>query len=69
MPIRTETTECTMAISGKVDENGIVYWTKKGKVWHVSKDCRYIKNSEVESGTADNAIEAGKERACSSCGK
>ena len=51
------------------EENGIVYWTKSGGVWHSSRDCRYIKNSEVESGSVDDAIAAGKERVCSSCSK
>ena len=50
-------------------EKIIVYWTKSGKVWHLSENCRYIKNSEQISGTVEEAIEAGKERVCSSCGK
>ena len=50
------------------EENGIVYWTKNGGVWHISRNCRYIRNSEVESGDVNDAIEAGKDRVCSSCG-
>lgn len=47
----------------------IVYWTEKGEVWHTSANCRYIKNSEVISGTVNEAIESGKERLCSVCEK
>lgn len=46
-----------------------VYWTEKGSVWHISEDCRYIKNSNVICGTVVDAIEAGMERACSVCEK
>ena len=45
-----------------------VYWTKNGEVWHNDKNCRYIKNSNVISGSLDSAKEEGKERACSACG-
>lgn len=51
------------------EENSIVYWAKSGEVWHTSRDCRYIRNSEVESGVVEDAMEAGKDRLCSSCGK
>ena len=47
----------------------IVFWTEKGGVWHTSANCRYIKNSEVISGTVNEAIESGKERLCSVCEK
>ena len=48
---------------------GTVYWTKNGQVWHYDKDCRYIKKSDVVSGSLDAAKSEGKERACSSCGQ
>ena len=52
------------------EENGTVYWTKGGSVWHVSRECYHIKKSNnVESGTVEDAIEAGKEKICSHCGK
>lgn len=70
-----ESTECESEYNtsseesaSNVEEDGIVCWTKNGKVWHSSRDCRYIINSEVESGAVEDAIEAGKDRACSSCG-
>lgn len=50
------------------EDQSVVYWTKNGSVWHTSRDCRYIRNSEVESGDVNDAIEAGKDRVCSSCG-
>ena len=49
-----------------------VYWTKSGSVWHLKKDCRYLKNtnpSNILSGSVEEAKEAGKGKACSSCGK
>ena len=52
------------------EQTDIVYWTKSGSVWHVSDQCRYIKNSKgVLSGSVEEAMEAGKEKVCSSCGK
>ena len=48
---------------------GIVYWTENGSVYHKDADCRYIRNSKhVLYGTEEDAQEAGKARACSSCG-
>ncbi len=54
---------------GESSEIGVVYWTKSGTVWHTRKECGHIKNSEVISGTVDEAEEAGKIRLCSSCAK
>ena len=51
------------------EKDQTVFWTKSGKVWHLSRDCGYIKNSEVESGSLSDAVESKKERVCSSCGK
>ncbi len=54
----------------EIDAEQIVYWTKSGKVWHISRDCRYIKNStEILCGTVTEAKEAGKEKICSGCEK
>ena len=65
----TSKTEEEIATSA-VEENGTVYWTKGGSVWHTSKDCYYIKKSNnVESGSVEDAKEAGKEKICSHCGK
>ena len=53
----------------EIDGVETVFWTKNGEVWHLSRDCRYIKSSTVVSGSLEEAIEQGKSRACSSCGK
>lgn len=51
-------------------EEQTVYWVEKGKVWHLSSDCSYIKKSKsLISGTVGDAISAGKEKVCSRCGK
>ncbi len=69
----TETkTEITVELnSTEVEETeNTVYWTEKGGVWHLTRDCRYIKNStSVLSGTVEEAIESGKTKLCSACGK
>ena len=50
------------------EADGTVYWTKKGGVYHLYRDCSYIKSSsEVISGTAEEALEAGKSDVCSRC--
>lgn len=58
MPEETET-------SMKAD----VYWIESGEVWHIKRDCRYLKNKTVVSGSVEDAVAAGKIRACSACGK
>ena len=51
------------------DTQDVVYWTQNGEVWHTEQDCRYLKNKSVISGSQEDAIDAGKSRLCSSCGK
>lgn len=47
----------------------IVYWTKGGSVWHISRSCSALKNStDILSGSEDEALAAGKSRACKKCG-
>lgn len=50
-------------------DTDLVFWVKDGSVWHLDRDCRYIKKSTVISGTVDEAIANGKDRVCSSCGR
>lgn len=46
-----------------------VYYTAGGEVYHLRSDCSYLKSAkEVHSGTLDEAVTAGKTRACSRCG-
>ena len=55
---------------GEGTQTPTVYYTPKGEVYHLKRDCSYIKNSkEVLSGTLEAAQTAGKLRACSRCGK
>lgn len=50
------------------DAEGTVYWVKNGKVWHTSKNCSSLSRSkDIISGTTDQALNNGKERACKKC--
>ena len=52
----------------KVENNGVVYWTESGSVWHESATCSHLKNSsKILSGSAADAQKAGKSKACSRC--
>ena len=56
------------AISTEQNEN-TVYWVESGKVWHTTENCKSLSRSKnIKSGTPDDAVAAGKERACSVCG-
>ncbi len=51
-------------------ENGEVYWTEGGEVWHLTENCSSLSRSKnILSGSVEAAIDAGKERACMRCGK
>ena len=48
----------------------LVYWTKSGSVWHESSSCSSLANTPIENlvcGSEDEALSAGKERACKKC--
>lgn len=65
--------EVTERYPAETDESGnrIVYWLEGGKVWHESRACGTIENSEqdkVMSGSREDAVAAGKERPCKVCG-
>lgn len=48
----------------------IVYWVKNGSVWHVSSKCSSLSKtsaSHILSGSEDEALAQGKERACKIC--
>lgn len=50
------------------ETDGTVYWTKNGGVYHLYKDCGYIKSSsEIISGTSEEALATGKSGVCSRC--
>lgn len=53
-----------------IADNSIVYWTEKGSVWHLYKDCGYLsKSKDIKSGSVQNAVDDGKDKLCSSCEK
>lgn len=55
---------------GDSAENGEVFWTEGGEVWHLTENCSSLSRSKnILSGSVDDAIGAGKERACMRCGK
>lgn len=51
------------------NDSSIVFWTENGEVYHSKENCRYLKNKNYMTGTIQQAIESGKERLCSTCGK
>lgn len=49
-------------------EDGDVFWSRSGVLWHSSHTCSYLANTKtVYHGTVDEARLEGKERACSRC--
>ena len=65
--------DVTDKYSAETDQNGlqIVFWLEGGAVWHISRDCNTVKRAEahnVKSGTVEDALNEGKERACKICG-
>lgn len=63
----TDETETETSEPASDEASGTVYWTKSGSVWHVKRDCHYIKDKEVESGSVEEAKEAKKDHVCKSC--
>ncbi len=60
----------TVDVKGNSSEKGEVYWTEGGEVWHLTENCSSLSRSKnILSGSVDDAIGAGKERACMRCGK
>lgn len=50
--------------------DGNVFWTPSGTIWHGSLDCSYLANSKtIYHGTVEEAKLEGKERACEKCAK
>ena len=70
VPYESETETLDNEKTNETDTEGVVYWTKSGKVWHTSKDCGSLKNSkEILSGSVETAKTEGKEKLCSYCEK
>lgn len=52
-------------IAEPITDSSVCYYTKYGEVYHMYRECYYLKNSNVVySGTVDTC---GKERCCSVC--
>ena len=48
--------------------DGDVFWTESGKLWHESYKCSYLANSKtILHGTVEEAKYAGKEKPCERC--
>lgn len=67
----TDTESDTEAeITVDLNYNGECYWISGSEVFHTSRSCRYIKNSDsVLNGDADDAAADGCVRMCSACQK
>ena len=49
-------------------EDGDVFWTPSGTLWHATYECSYLsKSKEIYHGSVDLAMLDGKERPCSRC--
>ena len=50
-------------------DGATVYWTSGGKVYHVDRGCRYIRDKDDDAVISGSAEESGKSRACKVCGQ
>jgi uncharacterized protein YceK len=65
-----EESDTDAEITVDLNYNGKCYWVSGSEVFHTSKDCRYIKNSDsVINGDAAAAAADGCVRMCSACEK
>ena len=46
-----------------------VYWTQYGRKYHLFDDCQTIKNSDLLTGSVQDAIDNGRESLCAFCAK
>ena len=65
--------ETTEKYPTETNESGnvVVFWLEGGSVWHLSRSCSTVKkadSSKVKSGSVQDALNDGKERACKICG-
>lgn len=67
-PTTQEDKDAAEAGAAVLSDDGLAYWTPFGEVYHFNPDCQYIKNSgTIYSGTIQDALDAGRTRACSGC--
>lgn len=51
-----------------IAEEGDVFWTPSGTIWHIYSDCTFIaKSKNILHGTPEEAKTAGMEKECSRC--
>lgn len=68
--IETTSNDSSKSENSEVEQPSEVYWTSGGSVWHLYEDCGHLKRGkDIISGTVQEAIDAGKEKVCSSCDK
>ncbi len=46
-----------------------VYWLDKGEVFHAFDECQYVHGKELNTGSGEEAVKAGKTRICKVCEK
>lgn len=46
-----------------------VFWSPYGRKYHLDEDCQTIKNSDLTTGSVQDAIDAGREDLCAFCAK
>ena len=65
-----DTNDQTPPVGGEDDENKTVcYYTPNGDVWHLTKECGSLKNTQtIMEGSIEDAKAAGKSRVCNRCG-
>lgn len=67
--------DSSSAVDTHTDKEGhtndqIVFWVEGGSVWHTDKSCSsLLRSKNILSGTIDQAMKAGKSRACKICSK
>lgn len=67
-PTTQEDLDQAEAGAAVLSDNGLVYFTPFGKVYHFNPDCQYLKNSStIYSGTVQDALDGGRNRGCSGC--
>ena len=65
----TNTAEPEEATRGQAEGFYLVFWTDGGSVYHMTMDCRHLKNAKsIRSGSIQAALDSGKGKACSVCG-
>lgn len=59
----------TESDTGMGENKTIVYYTVSGETYHFDRNCTYLRNSkQLNEGSVDDALAAGKARPCSRCG-